>query len=176
MPRRSDTLRGRLQTLADLGSGKKVREFTLVWALGIEPRDSNVQYNFQALLSVPEVVEDMRSALEDFPQVVSSSCSSISEKFSGSPLIFTDGSRSEEGTSFGIYVPGHHSFGYRLQELSGMFTAEITALLTALRFVGSGQLGEFLILTDSLSSIKALRSRKISPRTHSVVHECKEAQ
>jgi ribonuclease HI len=75
----------------------------------------------------------------------------------------------------GIYVPGQQGFEYRLQELSGVFTAKITALLTALRFVGSGQPGEFLILTDSLSSIEALRSRNISPRTDSVVYECKEA-
>jgi hypothetical protein len=71
--------------------------------------------------------------------------------------------------------PIHHSLGYRLQEPSAVFTVEITALLTALRFVGSGQPGEFLILTDSLSSIEALRSRMIPPRTHSVVYECKEA-
>jgi ribonuclease HI len=86
-----------------------------------------------------------------------------------------DGSRSEEGAGFGIYVPGQQSFGFRLQEPFGVFTAEITALLTALRFVGSGQPGEFLILTNILSSIEALRSPKISPRTHSVVYECKEA-
>jgi hypothetical protein len=110
-------------------------EFTSVRALGIEPRDSYVQHNFWALLSAPEVVGDMRSALADFPHattsVVSSSCFSsfISERFSGSTLIFTDGSRSEEGIGFGIYVPGQHSFGYRLQEPSGVFTAEITALL-----------------------------------------------
>jgi ribonuclease HI len=123
----------------------------------------------------------MRSALADFPHaihsVVSSSCFSsiISERFSGSTLTFTDGSRSEEGTGFEVYVPTQYSFGYRLQEPSGVFTTEITALLTALRFVGSGQPGEFLILTDSLSSIEALRSRKISPMTHSVVYECKKA-
>jgi hypothetical protein len=107
-------------------------------------------------LSVPEVVGDMRSALVDFPHalhsVVSSSCffSIISERFSGLTLIFTDGSRSGEGTSFGIYVPGQQSFEYLVQEPSGVFTAEITALLTGLHFVGSGQPGEFLILTDSL--------------------------
>jgi hypothetical protein len=105
--------------------------------------------------------------------VVSSNCFSsiISERFSGSTLKSTDGSRSEEGSGFGIYVPGQQGFGYHLQEPSGVFTA----LLTALRFMESGQPGEFLILTDSLSSIEALRSRKISPRTHSVVYECKEA-
>jgi ribonuclease HI len=103
--------------------------------------------------------------------VVSFSCfSSISEGFSGSTLIFTDGSKSG-GVN---YVPGQQSFGYRVQEPSGVFTAEITALLTALHFVVSGQPSELLILADSLSSIEALRSRKISPRTHSVVYECKE--
>jgi ribonuclease HI len=55
-----------------------------------------------------------------------------------------------------------------------VFTAKITALITALHFVDSGQPGEFLILTDSLSLIEALRSRKISPRNHSVVYECNE--
>jgi hypothetical protein len=124
----SDTLQGRLQTLADLGSGKMMREFTSVQVLGIEPLDLYVQHNFRALLSVPEVFEDMRGALVDFPRalhsVVSSSCFSsiISERFSGSTLIFTDGSWSEEGTGFGIYVPGQQGFGYRLQEPSGVFT------------------------------------------------------
>jgi hypothetical protein len=114
-------------------------------------------------LSDPEVVGDMQSAI-----------SIISERFSGSTLIFKDGSRSEEETGFEIYVPGQQSFRYRLQEPSGVFTAEISALLTALHFVGSGQPGEFLILTDSLSSIEALGSRKISPRTYSVVYKCPE--
>jgi hypothetical protein len=42
----SDTLRGRLQTLVDLDSGKMMREFTSVRTLGIEPCDSYVQHNF----------------------------------------------------------------------------------------------------------------------------------
>jgi hypothetical protein len=77
-------------------------------------------------LSVPEVVEDMQSALADFPHamhsVVSFSClcSIISERFSASTLIFTDGSRSEDGTGFEIYVPGQQGFGYRPQESSGV--------------------------------------------------------
>jgi hypothetical protein len=68
----SDTLRGRLQTLADLGSGKMMREFTSVQALGIEPSDSYVQHSFRGLLSVLEVVEDMQGALADFPHALHS--------------------------------------------------------------------------------------------------------
>jgi hypothetical protein len=35
-------------------------------------------------------------------------------------------------------------------------------------------LGRYLILTDSMSSIRVMRSRKISLHTHTLVHECKQ--
>jgi hypothetical protein len=35
--------------------------------------------------------------------------------------------------------------------------------------------GEFSILFDSISSLRALQTRKISPRTHSLVYEIKQA-
>jgi hypothetical protein len=81
----------------------------------------------------------------------------------------------EEESGFGIYFRVS-----RVLDIASrnhlVFIVKISALVIALHFVGSGQPqpGEFLILTDSLSSIEALRSRKISPRTHSVVYECKE--
>jgi hypothetical protein len=81
----------------------------------------------------------MRSALADFPHalhsVVFSICFSsiISERFSGSTLICTDGSRSEGGAVFRV----SRVLDVACKEPSGVFTAEITALLTALRFVGS---------------------------------------
>jgi ribonuclease HI len=53
-----------------------------------------------------------------------------------------------------------------------VFTAEITALLTALRFVGSGQPGEFLILTDSLSSIEAIEAQGLILSSMSVRKLC----
>jgi hypothetical protein len=35
--------------------------------------------------------------------------------------------------------------------------------------------GEFIIVSESMSSLKALQTRKISPRIHSLVYEIKEA-
>jgi hypothetical protein len=35
--------------------------------------------------------------------------------------------------------------------------------------------GEFIILSDSMSSLRAWQTRKMSPRTHSLVYEIKEA-
>jgi hypothetical protein len=45
----------------------------------------------------------------------------------------------------------------------------------ALVKIGDHHPGEFIILSDSMSSLRALRTRKISPRIHSLVYEIKEA-
>jgi hypothetical protein len=66
--------------------------------------------------------------------------STISEKYETSTLVFTDGSKSGDGTGFGVYVLGVRQVGYRLQEPSSVLTAEISAP------------GEYLILSDSLRS------------------------
>jgi ribonuclease HI len=86
-------------------------------------------------------------------------------RYETSTLVFMDGSISADGTGFGVYVPGVRQVGYRLHESSSVFTAEISALLNALLFIKSSQPSEYLILSDSLSSIGALRSKRISART-----------
>jgi hypothetical protein len=136
--------------------------------LGIEPGRSYIEYSSRALLSVPE--EDMRRP------IISSGCLStiISKIYETSTLVFTDVSKSDDGTGFGVYVPGVRKVGYRLHEPSIVFTAAISTLLDALLFIKSSQTGEYLILSDSLSSIETLRTQKISVRTHSVIYECKE--
>jgi hypothetical protein len=67
-------------------------------------------------------------------------------------------------------------FGYRISSPAGIFTAELTALFVTLRHIGevSQPPEKCLILTDSLSSVKVLVSRKISHRTDPLVYECKQ--
>jgi hypothetical protein len=143
-------------------------------SLGIEPGRSYTDYNFRALLCVPKVVDDMRKAMvdfsDDFRTTVSSGClnSKISVRYETSTLVFMDGYISADGTGFGVYVP----VGYRMyeDEPSSVFTAEISTLLNALLFINSSKPSEYLILSDSLSSIGALRSKRISARTQFKVH------
>jgi hypothetical protein len=62
---------------------------------------------------------------------------------------------------------------YRILSPAGVFTAELSALFTALRHIAEviRPPERFLILTDSLSSIKAIGSRRIA---HPLVYECKQ--
>jgi hypothetical protein len=83
-------------------------------------------------------------------------------RYETSTLQFTDGFKSADGTGLGVYVPGVQQVGYCLHEPSSVFTAEISALLDALLFIKYIYLGEYLILSDSLSLIGALRSQRTS--------------
>jgi hypothetical protein len=70
------------------------------------------------------------------------------------------------------------AFGYKIQGPAGVFTADLNALFTALRHIARviRPRERCLILTDSLSSIKAMLSRKIAHQTHPLVslNGCKQ--
>jgi hypothetical protein len=75
---------------------------------------------------------------------------------------------------FGVHQMGLGGFGHKILSLAGVFTAELSALFTALRPIAEviRHPEKCLILTDSLSSIKAMLSRKIAHQTHTLVYEC----
>jgi ribonuclease HI len=93
--------------------------------------------------------------------------------YAESMIFYTDGSLIDGCARFAFHRTGEGGFGYQISSPAGIFTAELTALLVPLRHIGEAiQLPEkFLILTDSLSSVKALLSKKISHRTHPLVCE-----
>jgi hypothetical protein len=74
---------------------------------------------------------------------------------------------------FFIWMDAQGGSGYKISSLAGIFTAKLTTLLRYIR-EDIQPLETCLILTDSLSSVKALLSRKKSHRTHPLVYECKE--
>jgi ribonuclease HI len=45
----------------------------------------------------------------------------------------------------------------------------------ALIHIRASRPGKYLIVTDSMMSLKALQTRRVAPRTHSLVYEIKEA-
>jgi ribonuclease HI len=133
-----------------------------------------------ALLYTPHVDSEIRVELSEFqrddynvvaPRVVSA----ITSRYARDSVIFTDGSRSAGGTGFGVFHYDNFEMAYRLAEPSGVYTSELTAIFYALEHIRSHPPGRFLILSDSLSSLQALQSRKISPKVHSMVYQCKEA-
>jgi ribonuclease HI len=58
---------------------------------------------------------------------------------------------------------------------SGVFTSEMSGIFVALIHIRAGRPGRYHIVTDSMTSLKALHTLKIAPRTHPLVYEIKEA-
>jgi hypothetical protein len=77
---------------------------------------------------------------------------------------------------FAVHQMGVGGFGYKIRGPAGVFTVEFSALFTALRHIDEviRPPERCLILTDSLSSIKAMLSRNIAHQTHPLVYECKQ--
>lgn len=92
----------------------------------------------------------------------------------GDIVIYTDGSKTDEGTGAGIYCEElNYNISIPLGMMTTVFQSEVVAILE-----GSSELLQrrvegksILICTDSESSIKALSSYKISSK---IVHQCHE--
>jgi hypothetical protein len=71
-------------------------------------------------------------------------------------------------TCFAVHQMGVGGFGHKILNLAGVFTAQLSALFTLVRHIAEviQPPERCLILTDSLSSIRARLSRKIAHQTH----------
>jgi ribonuclease HI len=173
-------LKSKLKQLADLGSRKLTRDFATVDSLEVNLSESYTQFNLQALLSTPNIRDDVARSLVGFSKESYTTVaplhfnSIIRNSFSESTLIYTDGSKSNNGTGFGVYAKDITQFGHRIVEPASVFSAELQAINYAIEYINTQPTGEFSILTDSLSAIEALKSRKISIKTHPIVHVIKD--
>jgi hypothetical protein len=92
-------------------------------------------------------------------------------------IFYTDGSLIEGCPNFTVHQMDRGGFGHKILGPAGVFTDELSPLFTALRHIAEviQPPKMCLILTDSLSSIKAMLSRKIAYRTHPLMlYECKQ--
>jgi ribonuclease HI/exonuclease III len=72
-------------------------------------------------------------------------------------FIYTDGSRDNEHTG-GAFTLFNNNKTFRLPDINSVYTAELTAILVALTYAKSKGLKEFVICTDSSSSLSAISS------------------
>jgi hypothetical protein len=103
------------------------------------------EYPLGALLHVPEVSSVSRNC---YQTVVFRLIASVSSRFESSAVLFTDGSKSEAGTGFGVYQLNGGDISFRLREPRGVFTSE---LLTINFFVGQHELFEGIADSKNLS-------------------------
>jgi hypothetical protein len=98
------------------------------------------------------------------PAGSSQELSVVTSEYVDSAVFYTDGSLIEGSARFAIHRTGAGEFGFKLPSPPGVFSAELNALFMALRHIRDviQPPEKCLILTDSLSSIKAMLSRRIS--------------
>lgn len=97
----------------------------------------------------------------------------ISSKFPGFTTIFTDGSKrtSPPTSSFAVYIPSHNiQLSYSIDPVSSIFTAESLAILKALEIIKDRKIHKFLIISDSLSVLKAIKKEVIHSQDN-IIHE-----
>jgi ribonuclease HI len=94
----------------------------------------------------------------------------VTSGFDSSSIFFTDGSKGGAGTGFGVYHFGGPESSFRLRKSREVFTSEMSTIFVALIQIRTRRPCRYLIVTDSMSSLKALQTRKVTPRTHSSVY------
>jgi ribonuclease HI len=114
------------------------------------------------LLPVPDVLLDLTAHKKDStpPAIYQQSLNELLSSFPGYCRIYTDGSKSEDGRVAAAAVSSRHprrSFKHRLPDHSSVFSAELQAVLLALRHAYRSRERNFLILSDSLSALQALQ-------------------
>jgi hypothetical protein len=133
-----------------------------------------------ALLHVPSVNDVVEQELnyvgkDSYQMVVPRLVASATSEFDFSSIFCTDGSKGRAGTGFGVYHCGGSESSFHLREPIGVFTWKMSAIFVVLIQIRARRPGRYLIVIDSMSSLKVLQNRKVASRTHSLVYEIKEA-
>ena len=87
--------------------------------------------------------------------------------------IYTDGSKDGSRVACGVFLNALHCSGSRLPDNCSIYTAELTAILMALQFIERSHLRQFMICSDSMSSLQALKNKLIDhPLVSSILLRC----
>lgn len=87
---------------------------------------------------------------------IHSTLATILGKYPCHHAIYTDGSKNMQGVGSAFTYGEQSSYHWSLPPLASVYTAEQYAIWQALLFVGTLEIGQYLILSDSLSSLQAM--------------------
>jgi hypothetical protein len=171
-------LRDKLEELNDLSPQKCLIPFHEVSGLDIQPEFGYTKHELGAILSTPRVNRHMEVALSGvhadiYPIVARLELRAGIALIAPSNLFYTDGSLMDGVAGFAVHHSIGCNIGFRMRESARVFTVKLTAIHMAMDHIENEALERYLILTESMSSIMAMESRKISLHTHPFIVQTK---
>lgn len=117
-----------------------------------------VMYEIPPWEITPPIVhlECLRFQKKDSPkEIITNEMRSILNKYTGSYFIYTDGSKTDNGTG-SAFSSEYGNFNWTLPSSASVYTAELYAIWQALKFIDIENIKNAVILSDSLSSLQAI--------------------
>ena len=126
------------------------------------------------LLQQPNILfnlSDLRKG-DTCPLVFQSMLLELFCRFPRHRKVYTDGSKEDKRTAMS-FVCDDHEFSCRINDEASICTAELLAIEAAIEYIWDSSDEEFMIITDSLSSLQALKSQKLNnPIVSNILHMC----
>ena len=126
------------------------------------------------LLQQPNILftfSDLRKG-DTCPLVFQSMLLELFCRFPRHRKVYTDGSKDDKRTAMS-FVCDDHEFSCRINDEASICTAELLAIEAAIEYIWDSSDEEFMIITDSLSSLQALKSQKLNnPIVSNILHMC----
>jgi hypothetical protein len=161
--------------------GHCIKGYSDVLSLHIVPSEFSTRHELPALFGTRLQDGHMKKKLANIQEAMCSLMAprelwTVTSRFGLSCIFYTDGGLIEGCAGFAVHQMGVVGFGYKIQGPTGVFTAELDALFTAIRYIAEviRPPERCLILTESLSLIKAMLYRKIAHQTQPLVYECNQ--
>lgn len=114
---------------------------------------SSVFFDLSMRHEIRQIPEQFRPFI--VPQIFSNKFRWVSEE----KMFYTDGSKIEESTGFGVFNINRSAF-HKLKNPCSVYVAELAAIYYALCLIESQPPDLYFIVTDSLSAFEAIRSMK----------------
>ena len=124
------------------------------------------------LLQEPQILLDLAQFKkgDTCPEVFQSNLCEIVANYPHHQHIFTDGSKEDNRTAM-AFVCNDHEYGRRITNEASICSAELLAIEAAMEYINKQTSSQFMIITDSLSSLQALASQKLeNPIISSILH------
>ena len=89
--------------------------------------------------------------------------------------IYTDGAKNKDAVAMAFYdLRDKWGSGYKLPDASSIFTAESSAILAALEYIQDREFNKWIIVTDSMSVLKALNNPKFDANLNYIIYRIRE--